>query len=566
MGFLAGAYEIFAASLTLPMIEAVYYYPSKMSDSHEASLRCAILIGAALGQLSFGFLADLYGRRNMYGFELLIMIFAILGLATSSNGAENSMSVFGWLFFWRLVMGIGIGADYPLSATITSEFAPTAHRARMLATVFFMQPIGYLLAALVAMMVTAGYRDQIPDVLSAGTCDHSCIAAVDKAWRIIIAVGAAPALMAIYFRRTIPESPLYTAYVLNRIKEAKGDMSSLNPNASKPPSNANPSLFNTQAQIPQQEAPPVPVTAAGEDSEATEEAEKFSQKWRAYWRSFHRYFITNQHIGKLCGVSLSWLLLDCSFYAMNASSTNISSKLFDTIPVGGACTSRFQTNTTLIYGPVCAGVDPSIIGPRRQSIYGALFANTWRSLIVVSVGSLFGGSCMIYLIEKASPRRLQIWGFALLVPIFVAAGLFLRFLHGSANIPALIFYVLAQIFFDFGPNFTTFIIPAEMFPTRHRAFAHGIAAASGKMGASLFQLFIQFARFWTQGKRYGSGDPGTIWLGFTILCFLPTLVLGVIVSLFLVKETRAKDGTPRCLDVWEEESGVHNGHALQPTA
>jgi hypothetical protein len=38
---------------------------------------------------------------------LVIMIFAILGLATASSGAENSMSVFGWLFFWRLAMGIG---------------------------------------------------------------------------------------------------------------------------------------------------------------------------------------------------------------------------------------------------------------------------------------------------------------------------------------------------------------------------------------------------------------------------------------------------------------------------
>ena len=52
------------------MIEAVYYYPKKMSNSEEASLRCAILIGAALGQLSFGLLADLYGRRTMYGWEL----------------------------------------------------------------------------------------------------------------------------------------------------------------------------------------------------------------------------------------------------------------------------------------------------------------------------------------------------------------------------------------------------------------------------------------------------------------------------------------------------------------
>ena len=438
----------------------------------------------------------------------------------------------------------------------------------MLAGVFVMQPIGYILATLVAMMVTAGYGNRIPHDLSVGTCDASCIAAVDASWRIIIAIGAAPALMAIYFRRTIPESPLYTAYVLKRAEEARMDMSSLIRNASTTHVNGHAQPANAPAQALNPAIHPAHVPDEDpEDTEDEEDVEKFSHKWNMYWVSFRTYFFAarrggSRHIWQLCGVSISWLLLDSSFYAMNASSTEISSKLFGVIPVGGACISGSQNNTTPTYGPVCADLDPSTLGSQRQSIYGALFANTWRSLIVISIGSLFGGSYMVYRLKTRSPRSIQGWGFFILIPLFIGAGLFLRFGHEGANIPAIIFYVLAQIFFEVGPNFTTFIIPAEMFPTRHRAFAHGIAAASGKVGASLFQLFYQFVPFWVGGMKYHSGDPGTIWLGFTILCFLPSLVFGVAFTYFLVPEMRGKGGAPRPLDAWEDEGEMQTGHAL----
>jgi hypothetical protein len=47
---------------------------------------------------------------------------------------------------------------------------------------------------------------------------------------------------------------------------------------------------------------------------------------------------------------------------------------------------------------------------------------------------------------------------------------------------------LANFFQNFGPNTTTFIVPGEAFPTRYRSTAHGIAAASGKLGAIIAQV------------------------------------------------------------------------------
>ncbi|KAH9207506.1 major facilitator superfamily domain-containing protein [Leptodontidium sp. 2 PMI_412] len=531
----------------MPMIKLVYYYPDKMPSGEETLLRCATLIGAMVGQLAFGFLADIYGRRKMYGLELYVMILAIVGIVMSSSGADGSMSIFGWLFAWRFIMGIGIGGDYPLSATITAEFAPTIHRARMLATVFYMQPVGYLLATLVTLGVTRQHRANIPMDLAIATCDNSCIHAVDRSWRIIIGVGAIPAVIAIFFRRKIPESPLYTADVINQLEGAIEDMVRLNGPTPTPDSNG-------AAGSREMRVPPVPVIDNCHAGEVISEemVEKFSYRLKTYWRSFKDHFFAKGFGWSLLGVSLAWLLLDTSFYALGSSSSTIVTSIFNAIPIGS------NLNCTDVAGQekTCTVMDPKHENPDAQSLYGALFANSWRSLILVCSGSLSGGFGMILLIKSHSPRLIQIWGFLLLILIFLTAGLLLLLVSGDhVTIPVTIVYFIAQLAFEMGPNFTTFILAAEIFPTRHRAFGHGIAAASGKLGAAIFQVFFQFVKFHNKGVTYGATTKGTKWLGFTVMCFIPTMIAGAAVTWLLVPETRTDGGDPLALDVLENRHG-----------
>lgn len=102
------------------MIAYVYWNQSK-SSHYGIVINIATLAGTLLGQVCFGIMADKYGRKRMYGIELVLLIGATLGVVMSSNGEHNSMSIFSWLIWWRIVVGIGVGADYPLSAVITSE-------------------------------------------------------------------------------------------------------------------------------------------------------------------------------------------------------------------------------------------------------------------------------------------------------------------------------------------------------------------------------------------------------------------------------------------------------------
>ena len=64
------------------------------------------------------------------------VIIATVGQAVAGHGP--GVSILGVLIFWRFLMGLGIGGDYPLSATITSEFAATKIRGRMMTVRYFL--------------------------------------------------------------------------------------------------------------------------------------------------------------------------------------------------------------------------------------------------------------------------------------------------------------------------------------------------------------------------------------------------------------------------------------------
>lgn len=188
-GFITDAYDIFAVNTVLPMVSLVYWDSEFMPKGTYTAMLCATLAGSMIGQVIFGVLGDLFGRKKMYGLLLVIVLWATLGLAASADGSYQSMSVAAWMFIWRFLMGIGIGGDYPLSAAITSEFAPQKHRSSMLATLFFMQPLGQFVATLVALVVTYLFRHQMKSVQKCQTLDVECYRAVDRTWRIIVGIG-----------------------------------------------------------------------------------------------------------------------------------------------------------------------------------------------------------------------------------------------------------------------------------------------------------------------------------------------------------------------------------------
>jgi hypothetical protein len=85
----------------------------------------------------------------------------------------------------------------------------------MLSWVFFAQPIGQLLANVLSLAAVEAYGPYIEKNMHyCPPTDDQCFRAIDRLWRLVIGIGIIPAVIALAFRFTIPESPRYTLDVL----------------------------------------------------------------------------------------------------------------------------------------------------------------------------------------------------------------------------------------------------------------------------------------------------------------------------------------------------------------
>lgn len=111
--------------LTIISVALLYIVPTFHPLAATLGLVAASAVaGMFVGSLVLGNLSDRYGRRTMYLFDLLFfVVFAILSVL-SRNMTE--------LIIFRFLLGVGIGADYPVSSALTAEFAPRKRRGLLL--------------------------------------------------------------------------------------------------------------------------------------------------------------------------------------------------------------------------------------------------------------------------------------------------------------------------------------------------------------------------------------------------------------------------------------------------
>lgn len=197
MGFFTDAYDLFIIGAALLLIEA-QWHPTKTMIG---LLGSTALIAAFVGAFVFGRLADLYGRKKIYGIVAALMALGALASAFSPN--------IWWLLIFRFIMGLGIGGDYPVSAVLMSEYANTKDRGKLVGLVFSMQAVGLVVGPIVAVTL-----------LAAGL-PH------DVAWRLMLGLGALPAGAVIYMRTRMPESPRYVATVQGQAQRAQESLAQL---------------------------------------------------------------------------------------------------------------------------------------------------------------------------------------------------------------------------------------------------------------------------------------------------------------------------------------------------
>ncbi|XVF38451.1 hypothetical protein REPUB_Repub20aG0103400 [Reevesia pubescens] len=421
MGFFTDAYDLFCISLVTKLLGRIYYHkegaasPGSLPSNVAAAVNGVAFCGTLSGQLFFGWLGDKMGRKRVYGMTLMLMV--ICSVASALSFGHDPKSVMATLCFFRFWLGFGIGGDYPLSATIMSEYANKKTRGAFIAAVFAMQGFGILAGGMVAIIVSAVFKAKYPAPTYEMDAIGSTVPEADYVWRIILMFGALPALLTYYWRMKMPETARYTALVAKNAKQAASDMSKV-------------------LQV---------------DLEA--EQEKVEQNKGTDFGLFTKQFL-RRHGLHLLGTTSTWFLLDIAFYSQNLFQKDIFSAI-GWIP-------KAKTMNAL------------------EEVYRIARAQTLIALCSTVPGYWF----TVALIDRMGRFKIQLMGFFFMtVFMFALAIPYHHWTLPDNRIGFVIMYSLTFFFANFGPNATTFVVPAEIFPARLRSTCHGISAASGKAGA-----------------------------------------------------------------------------------
>jgi PHS family inorganic phosphate transporter-like MFS transporter len=253
MGFFTDAYDLFIIGVVMALLKPMWH----VGKVEEGLVESTALLAAAIGALLFGRVADMVGRKRIYGVEVLVLAAGAITCAFSPN--------IWWLIGFRFILGIGIGGDYPVSATIMSEYAGKAHRGMLVTLVFAMQAAGLIVGPLLAAAMLSTHMSH------------------DIVWRILVSFGALPALAVYGARRHLKESP--------RFLKATGHEE--------------------------------------DESGKLKKADHFDKKTHSvsFWDGFHRLVDNKMILARLVGASATWFLMDFAYYGNTVSSPLVLSAL-----------------------------------------------------------------------------------------------------------------------------------------------------------------------------------------------------------------------------------------------
>jgi MFS transporter, PHS family, inorganic phosphate transporter len=253
MGFFTDAYDLFIIGIVMALVKPIWH----VGKLEESLVESTALLAAGFGALLFGRVADMVGRKRIYGVEVLVLAVGAIGCSFSPN--------IWWLIGLRFILGIGIGGDYPVSATIMSEYAGKASRGMLVTLVFAMQAAGLILGPLFA------------SALLATNMPHDLI------WRILVGFGAVPALAVYWQRRHLKETPRFLA-AAGKEEDESGRLSN-----------------------------------AGHFDKSKHSV--------SFWDGFHRLVNDNKLLVRLMGASAAWFLMDAAYYGNTISSPLVLSAL-----------------------------------------------------------------------------------------------------------------------------------------------------------------------------------------------------------------------------------------------
>ena len=181
LGWMLDAMDFMLYAMALGHIQRYFGFDSSVAGM----LGTITLVMSGIGGLTFGYVADRFGRTRALMATIAIFSLASLGAATSQTVVQ--------LLLWRALLGLGMGGEWASGAVLVSETWPAAHRNKAISIMQSGWALGYILAALLASFIL-----EMP-------------ALGESSWRWLFVAGALPALLTLWIRRNVEEPPAWTA-------------------------------------------------------------------------------------------------------------------------------------------------------------------------------------------------------------------------------------------------------------------------------------------------------------------------------------------------------------------
>lgn len=385
LGLFFSGYNNFVVGLALIGVRPALH-PTPLAT---ALVAAGTLAGMLAGALGLGRLADIAGRRLALILDLVLIVAFALASAIATSATE--------LVVFRFLLGLGIGAGYPIGSSYVADVSPPQRRGLLMTVAFSGWGFGALAAGLVGWWLIIALPEP-------------------TAWRPMLASGALPAVatMVLLLTLGLPESDRWESSRANLVR--------------------------------------LPFSA----------------------------LVSRRFIVRTVAACVPWWFMDVSVYGMALFTPTLLDEMGLTDP------ARIAAGTALL-----------------------------------TVFTLAGFGVAALLIDRVGRRPLQLAGF---VGMALALG---ALAMTGKHLPALWLLGLFagfQLASNAGPNTTTWIVPAELFPTRIRASGQGLATAFSRTGAILGALALPLL-------------STTLGLRVSLILVAVTALLGGILTLAVLPET-----------------------------
>ena len=180
LGWALDAFDFFLLTFVLTDIAKDFSTPGHEVKISDVAVALTLTLAARpLGALVFGRLADHFGRR-----PILMIDVALYSLLAIASAFSPNLTV---LLILRCLFGFAMGGEWGIGSSLVMESIPVKSRGVISGILQEGYPMGYFLAAIANLFLPSLH------------------------WRGLLALGALPALLILYIRRNVPESPAWEA-------------------------------------------------------------------------------------------------------------------------------------------------------------------------------------------------------------------------------------------------------------------------------------------------------------------------------------------------------------------